>query len=229
MRNPLAAHPPWRQLIIISVVLPLAIVLAVLAFAWPAARIAPRNLPVGIVGTASASEVLTGALQDWDRATIIGRRTFGKGLVQEQYQLSDGSALRLTILLNQLFAHSVQPQSHLVKTLRQQHFDGHPTGCGCIPQQKINILKLIATRDNARKLLQRKAISFSTSNSPVPGAPLPHGAMHGTITSQRRPCQKLSTSHFTSWVRTDRNRSGYAARTAMRTSLPILSSTARPL
>jgi carboxyl-terminal processing protease len=48
-------------------------------------------------GTASASEVLTGALQDWDRAAVVGRRTFGKGLVQEQYQLSDGSALRLTI------------------------------------------------------------------------------------------------------------------------------------
>lgn len=47
--------------------------------------------------SASASEVLAGALQEWCRATLIGRRTFGKGLVQEQFPLGNGSAIRLTI------------------------------------------------------------------------------------------------------------------------------------
>jgi len=59
-----------------------------------------ENIPLIILvnkGSASASEIVSGAIQDWDRGLIVGETTFGKGLVQRQFTLSDNSALRLTI------------------------------------------------------------------------------------------------------------------------------------
>jgi hypothetical protein len=52
----LTAHPPWRQLLLISVALPLLVAAAVLAFAWPAANLEPRELPLGVIGAGTATE-----------------------------------------------------------------------------------------------------------------------------------------------------------------------------
>jgi carboxyl-terminal processing protease len=59
-----------------------------------------KKVPLAILideGSASASEVFSGAMQDNDRAIVLGRRSFGKGLVQRPFELNDGAVLRLTI------------------------------------------------------------------------------------------------------------------------------------
>ena len=47
--------------------------------------------------SASASEIFTGAIQDWDRGVVVGRKSFGKGLIQRQFEFEDGSAARVTV------------------------------------------------------------------------------------------------------------------------------------
>lgn len=59
-----------------------------------------KDVPLAVLideNSASASEIVAGAVQDWDRGVVVGRRSFGKGLVQQQLPLQDGSAIRLTV------------------------------------------------------------------------------------------------------------------------------------
>ena len=75
------------------------------------------DIPVIVLvneGSASASEIVSGAIQDHDRGLIVGRRTFGKGLVQQQYELIDGSNIRVTI------SRYLTPSGRLI----QKPFDG---------------------------------------------------------------------------------------------------------
>lgn len=75
------------------------------------------DIPVIVLvneGSASASEIVSGAIQDHDRGLIVGRRTFGKGLVQQQYELVDGSNIRVTI------SRYLTPSGRLI----QKPFDG---------------------------------------------------------------------------------------------------------
>jgi len=72
-------------------------------------------------GSASASEIVSGAVQDWDRGIIIGRRSFGKGLVQKPFYLTDGSMVRLTT------AHYYTPSGRCIQKPYSEGVDEYKT------------------------------------------------------------------------------------------------------
>lgn len=78
------------------------------------------NLVIMIDETsASASEIVSGAVQEWDRGVLVGRRTFGKGLVQQPFRLNDGSEMRLTI------ARYYTPTGRLIQKPYDEGYDNY--------------------------------------------------------------------------------------------------------
>ncbi len=106
--------------------------------------------------SASASEILAGTLQDLGRATIIGRPSFGKGLVQEQYHLHDGSAIRLSV--SKFFTPSgkaIQKPFKGGEFLERENHEG-----GIIPDISVAMDSLLEDTETTRW----KAISFIKSH-----------------------------------------------------------------
>lgn len=95
--------------------------------------------------SASASEVLAGALQDWCRATVVGMPTFGKGLVQEQFELSNRSAIRLTV---------ARYYSPLGRSIQRSYQDGNEAYHDAAVNRSLHVVPEI--EDSTQSIRSRK-------------------------------------------------------------------------
>ncbi|HXT01082.1 MAG TPA: S41 family peptidase [Elusimicrobiota bacterium] len=111
-----------------------------------------ENLPLVILindGSASASEIFSGAMQDHKRAVVVGQRSYGKASVQSLIPLPDGSGLRLTV------AHYYTPNGRMI------HRDGKNKNWGIVPDIEVDV-----TPENEAKLYQQWEMIYAKDKKP---------------------------------------------------------------
>ena len=102
-------------------------------------------------GSASASEIVSGAIQDWDRGLIVGETTYGKGLVQRQWSLSDKSAIRLTI------ARYYTPTGRLIQRPYGKSFDDYRKAPGELEEEEGENFQHKEEKDSTRPVFKTAA------------------------------------------------------------------------